>query len=524
MPIATIHSFKTVGTQAVPVTVECEISSGIGIHLVGLADAAVKETLLRTITAMETLGYIIPGKKIIINLAPADLRKDGTGYDLPIALAILAASGKADLPDADKYIVAGELALDGSVRHVHGYIQAAELARREGKALLLPRAAADLAAEVMKESVDIFEIDSIPTAVQTLEGKRPACTAWEHVCKMQEDKPAEGRNLWDSIKGNYGAKRALEIAAAGGHGVLLVGGPKSPKAMLAKAMLDILPPLSAEENLEVQRIHAVNSNFIENGRRPFEQVSASVSLQALLGGGLGARPGRVSLAHLGVLLIDNAAILPKSALEALRAPLEDKAVTISRLKEKVTYPADFIPVLATLPCPCGHYGEGETCTCTPGQREAYLARLSGPVFDRLAVQAWTQNAKNPEALPDGESAQAVAKRVAKARQVQIERQGKLNEELSMHDLDINFCSDAVKDFLGDIMCKLGLSVKAYYRILRLARTIADLEGAEDITTVHITEAASYRFLDRRMEYENENQEKTCHDHSPRSSTPAAAAA
>lgn len=524
MPKATIHSFKTVGTQAVPVTVECEITAGIGIHLVGLADATVKESLLRTITAMESLGYQIPGKRIIINLAPADLRKDGTSYDLPIALAILSASGQAYLPDADKYIVAGELALDGNVRHIHGYIQAAELARREGKALLLPRTAADLAAEVMRESVDIFEIDSIPTAVQTLEGKRPAFTAWEHVCQMQKDKPAPGKNLWDSIKGNYGAKRALEIAAAGGHGVLLVGGPESPKAMLAKAMLDILPPLSAQENLEVQRIHAVNSNFIENGRRPFKQAYESDSLQALLGGGIGARPGRVSLAHRGVLYIDNAGILPKSTLEALRAPLEDKAVTISRLREKDTYPADFIPVLGTLPCPCGHYGEGETCICTPGQRVAYLARLSGPVFDRLAVQAWTQNAKNPETLPDGENAQAVAERVAKARQVQIKRQGKLNEELSMHDLDSNFCSDAVKDFLGDIMCKLGLSVKAYYRILRLARTIADLEGAEDISTVHIAEAASYRFLDRRTAYNNENQEKSCNDHSPRSSTPAAAAA
>lgn len=497
MPIATIHSFKTVGTEAVPVTVECEITAGIGIHLVGLADEAVKESLLRTITAMESLGYIIPGKKIVINLAPTDLRKDSTGYDLPIALAIRAASGKADLPDADKYIVAGELALDGSVRHVHGYVQAAELARREGKALLLPRTAADLAAEVMKESVDIYEIDSLPTAVQTLEGKRPACTAWEHVCQIQKDKPAEGRNLWDSIKGNYGAKRALEIAAAGGHGVLLVGGPESPKAMLAKAMLDILPPLSAEENLEVQRIHAVNSNFIENGRRPFEQASGSVSLQALLGGGSGSRPGRASLAHLGVLLLDNAAILPKSALEALRAPLEDKAVTISRLKGKETYPADFIPVLGTLPCPCGHYGEGEACTCTPGQRLAYLARLSGPVYDRIAVQAWAQNAKNPETLPDGENAQTVADRVAIARRVQIERQGKLNEELTMHDLDINFCSDAVKDYLGDLMCKLGLNMRAYYRILRLARTIADLEGAIDIGTVHVVEAASYRFLDRK---------------------------
>lgn len=495
--MTTIHTFKTVGTQAVPVTVECEISPGIGIHLVGLADAAVKESLLRTITALESIGYQIPGKKIIINLTPADLRKDGTGYDLPIALAIQAASGLEDLPDADKYIIAGELALDGSVRHVNGYVQAAELARREGKALLLPRTAADLAAEVMRESVDIYEIDSIPTAVQTLEGKRPAFTAWEHVCQTQKDKPAEGKNLWDSIKGNYGAKRALEIAAAGGHGVLLVGGPESPKAMLAKAMLDILPPLSAEENLEVQRIHAVNSNFIDNGRRPFEQASGSVSLRTLLGGGFNTPPGRVALAHRGVLLIDNAGILPKSTLEALRAPIEDKAVTIVRLNRKDTYPADFIPVLGTLPCPCGHYGEGETCTCTPGQRLAYLARLSGPVYDHIAVQAWTENAKNPETLPDGENTQAVADRVAKARRVQIERQGKLNEELSMHDLDINFCSDTVKDFLGDLMCKLGLNMRAYYRILRLARTIADLEGAEDITTVHITEAASYRFLDRK---------------------------
>lgn len=497
MPIATIHSFKTVGTQAVPVTVECEISSGIGIHIVGLADAAVKESLLRTITALESLGYQIPGKKIVINLAPADLRKNGTSYDLPIALAILAASGQADLPDADKYIVAGELALDGDVRHVNGYIQAAELARREGKTLLLPNVAAMLAAEVMREGIDIYEIDSLPTAVQTLEGKRPAFTAWEHVCQMQENKPAESKNLWDSIKANYGAKRALEIAAAGGHGVLLVGAPESPKAMLAKAMLDILPPLSAEENLEVQRIHAVNSNFIENGRRPFEQASGTDSLQTLLGGGLGTQPGRVSLAHRGVLYIDNAEILPKSALEALRAPLEDKAVTISRLKGKDTFPADFIPVLGTLPCPCGHYGEGEACTCTPGQRMTYLARLSGPVFDRIAVQAWAQKARKPKTLPDGENAQTVADRVAKARRVQIARQGKLNEELSMHDLDINFCSDAVKDYLGDLMCKLGLNMRAYYRILRLARTIADLEGVEDISTVHITEAASYRFLDRK---------------------------
>ena len=495
--MTTIHSFKTVGTQGVPVTVECEITSGIGIHLVGLADDVVKESLLRTITAIESLGKRIPGKKIIINIAPAGLRKDSISYNLPIALAILSASGQANLPDADKYIVAGELSLDGDVRHVNGYIQAAELARREKKALLLPRTAAGLAAEVFTDSVDIYEIDSLQQAIDALDGKRPALTAWEHVRKMHKEKPVpKGKCVWDSIKGNNGAKRALEIAAAGGHGVLLVGSPESPKAMLAKAMLDILPPMEADENLEVQRIHSVNSNFIDNGQRPFYIAGCNTSILALLGGGVNSMPGFVSLAHKGVLYLDEWNLFPKSMTESLRAPLEDKEATIRRLKVKVTYPADFIPVLGITPCPCGHYGEGEKCKCTADQRKNWLSRLCGPVYDMIALQAWVHD-PDPKDRP-GEPAKKVAARVEKAHERQRIRQNALNETLSAAALgQVAPLSKEAKETLEKIFSRLGISARAFTPIIRVARTIADLEGAEDITPQHICEAASYRFLDRK---------------------------
>ena len=495
--MTTIHSFKTVGMNAVPVTIECDLMAGIGIHLVGLADQTVKESLLRTVTAIESCGYTIPGKKIIINIAPADLRKDGTDYDLPIALAILSASGQVNLPDADKFIIAGELALDGNVRHVNGYIQAADLARREGKTLLLPRTAADLAAEVFKDSVDIYEIDALYQAIDALDGKRPALTAWEHVQKMHKENPVpKGTCVWDSIKGNNGAKRALEIAAAGGLGVLLVGSDHAPKSMLAKALLDILPPMDDDENLEVQRIHSVKSNFIDNEQRPFYIADCNSSIQALLGGGVNCMPGFTSLAHKGVLLLNDWNLFPKSIMEALRGPLEDQEVTISRLKGKVTYPTEFIPILAIKPCPCGEYGNGEECKCTPDQRKNWLSRLSGPVYDMITLQAWVHG-PDPKDRP-GEPAKDVAARVEKAWERQRIRQNALNGTLSAAALaQVAPLSEEAKEMLEKIFSRLGINARAFTPIIRVARTIADLEGAEDITPQHICEAASYRFLDRK---------------------------
>ena len=512
-----IHGAKCIGIDAVEVTVEIDIDRGIGIHLVGLADVAVKESLLRTTTALEALGFHIPGKRIVINLAPADLRKNGSGYDLPIAVGIIAASGQRELPLAEHFILMGELGLDGSVRPIPGALPFAEMARQAGFAGIILPAESALEAAEFKE-MQIYGVGGLGDVVRILEGQEDCqdLLIWNtqryrkiHRARMAA-RPAEAGVDFSDIIGQEGAKRGIEIASAGGHNIILVGAPGSGKSSLAKAMAGILPPMTMEEALVTSKIYSVaGKSNAQDGlirRRPFRAPHYSTSIAAIIGGGGGDNilPGEVSLAHNGVLFLDEIGQMPKSVLEALRGPVEDRCVSISRLKAKVDFPSSFMLVAASNPCPCGYYGEGDRCICTPTQRQNYLARLSGPMMDRIDLHLWMHPvpAERIMRAQKAEPSEAVAARVLKARIAQKHRFATddiaVNAEMSLKQIE-HYCplSEACRTTLENLMVKMGFSMRAYFRIIRVARTIADLEGSGDIRPAHLLEAASYRFLDRQ---------------------------
>ncbi|MBR1705824.1 MAG: YifB family Mg chelatase-like AAA ATPase [Bacteroidales bacterium] len=510
-----VHGAKCIGIEAVPVTVEVDITLGIGIHLVGLADAAVKESLLRTITALQANGFRIPGKKIVINLAPADLHKQGSGYDLPIALGIIAGSEQRSLPGLEKYLIMGELGLDGSIRYVPGTLPMVELALKSGlRGCILPARSALDAADY--HEAEIFGVHTLEEVFRILEEREDPSDLliWntdEYHAAASHGQPGE-RNGMDfaDIIGQEGAKRGLEIAAAGGHNVILLGAPGSGKSSMAKALAGILPPMSLEESAVTSKIYSVAG--LDNGpcglirTRPFRAPHISASKPAILGGGSGENimPGEVSLATHGVLFLDEFCEAPKSTLEALRGPLEDRRVTISRLKAKIVYPASFMLVAASNPCPCGYYGEDDRCTCTPGARAGYLAKLSGPIMDRIDIQLWVHPVATAQLVQGlkGEPSAAIAARVLRARDIQRARLAGsgifTNAEMSSRELE-HFCplTDDCKDLIQRIIDRLGLSARAYTRIIKIARTIADLADDPAITPPHLAEAASYRFLDRQ---------------------------
>ena len=513
--IVNIHGAKCVGIEAVPITIEVNITLGVGIHLTGLADAAVKESLLRTVTALQSKGFHIPGKKIVINLAPADLHKQGSGYDIPIALGIIAASGQVDMPDLEKYLIMGELGLDASIRKVNGALPMVELAiRQKLKGCILPE-------ESALEAVDygetlLFGVKTLDDVLRILRGDDDVSDlliwnteAYGHAMK-EAGSARSGYMDFADIIGQESAKRGVEIACAGGHNVLLIGAPGSGKSSLAKALAGILPPMSREESAITSKVWSVAGRG--PGRvglmreRPFRAPHITASKAAMLGGGSGENilPGEVSLATGGILFADEFCEAPKSTLEALRGPMEDRKVTISRLKAKIEYPASFMLVAASNPCPCGYYGEGDRCTCTPGQRLSYLSKLSGPIMDRIDIQLWMHPVETSALVRarKGEPTAAVAQRVLKARQVQRERlEGSgifTNAEMSSKQLE-KYCplSEDCLSLLEKLIDKLGLSARAYTRIIKIARTIADLAESADILPEHLSEAASYRFLDRR---------------------------
>ena len=507
-----IHCAKCIGIDAVPVIVEINISAGLGIHLVGLADAAVKESLLRTITALQSLGFRIPGKKIVINLAPADMHKKGSGYDVPIALGIIAASSQRSLPLMEKFLVMGELGLDGGVRDIPGALPIVELAAKEGlEGCILPMGSAFEAVEY--RAVKVYGVKTLDDVLTILSGE--ACS---HLLtrNMEPEKdsrkqPLPGTAVMDfsEIIGQEAAKRGLEIAAAGGHNAILIGSPGSGKSSLAKAMAGILPPMSLEESLQTSKIYSVAGKGSRSGglirQRPFRAPHYSASLAALLGGGTdNIMPGEISLAHNGILFADEFCETPKRIMEALRGPMEDRKVTISRLKAKVEYPADFMLVAATNPCPCGYYGDGDRCTCTPSQRNTYISKLSGPIMDRIDIQLIVSrvDARKLVHRKPAEPSEAVAVRVLKAREIQRSRfAGEsifCNAAMTNRHID-RYCplSPECKALLERIIERMGLSARACSRIVKLARTIADLAGQPDILPEHISEAAGYRFLDRR---------------------------
>ncbi len=513
--LVNIHGAKCIGIEAVPVTIEVNINLGIGLHLVGLADAAVKESLLRTVTALQSKGFHVPGKKIVINLAPADLHKQGSGYDIPIALGIIAASEQLPMPGLEKYLIMGELGLDAGVRYVSGTLPMVELAIRQGyKGCILPESSALEAVDYTQTQIyGVRTLDDVLRILQ--EQEDPSDLLIWNTEAYREARASQRLSVspymdFADIIGQEGAKRGVEIASAGNHNVLFLGAPGSGKSSMAKAMAGILPPMSLEESAITSKIYSVagrSSGGLGLMRtRPFRAPHISASKAAMLGGGSGDNilPGEVSLATGGVLFLDEFCEAPKSTLEALRGPLEDRKVTISRLKAKIEYPASFMLVAASNPCPCGYYGEGDRCTCTVGQRMSYLSKLSGPIMDRIDIQLWVHPVETKALVRGGkaEPSAVIAARVLKAREIQRRRfEGSgifTNSEMNARQLE-RFCplSEECKQLLEQVIGRLGLSARAYTRIIKIARTIADLSGSAAILPAHISEAASYRFLDRR---------------------------
>ena len=513
-----IHCAKCIGIDAVPVEIEVDIATGIGIHLVGLADTAIKESLLRTITALQSMGFRIPGKKIVINLAPADMHKKGSGYDVPIALGIIAASRQREMPLLGEYMIMGELGLDGTVREIAGALPIVELAIRSGlKGCILPLNSAIEAVEF--GDIKIYGVENLDEVLRIVEGgvcgdllasSRTSSTTGDSD-NSDIGISSYGCDAMDfsEIIGQEAAKRGLEIAAAGGHHAILIGSPGSGKSSLAKAMVSILPDLSLEESVQTSKVYSVAGKGNPGGglikKRPFRSPHYSISMAALLGGGADSIiPGEVSLASGGILFLDEFCEAPKRTLEALRAPMEDRKVTISRLKSKVEFPAEFMLVAATNPCPCGYYGEGDRCTCTPSKRIAYLGKLSGPIMDRLDLQLFLR-AINPKKLvnrPRGESSAEVAARVTAARDRQKARfagEGIYCNAAMNNRMIEKYCplSPECRSLLERILDRMGLSARACSRIIKIARTIADLAGTPDILPEHLSEAAGYRFLDKQ---------------------------
>jgi magnesium chelatase family protein len=503
-----VYAAALQGIDATIVTIEVNSSRGIKFFLVGLPDSAVKESHERIISALQVNGYRFPSRQIVVNMAPADIRKEGSAYDLPLAIGILASAGEVSEEKLSRYLIMGELSLDGSLQPIKGALPIAISARSQGyEGFILPKQNAREAAVV--NNLHVYGIENIKEVIEFFNGERELeptiVNTREEFFQHQSNFPYD----FADVKGQESVKRALEIAAAGGHNVIMIGAPGSGKSMMAKRLPSILPPLSLSESLETTKIHSVAGKLSKNdsliATRPFRSPHHTISQVAMVGGGSNPQPGEISLAHNGLLFLDELPEFNRSVLEVLRQPLEDRHISISRAKYSLDYPASFMLVASMNPCPCGYYNHPtKACVCNPGQVHRYLNRISGPLLDRFDIQIEIVPVpfeKMAEQRP-AESSETIRNRVIKARKIQEERFAQhpgiyCNAQMESKLLH-QYASPDEKglNLLRTAMIRLNLSARAYDRILKVARTIADLEGSKEVLSHHLGEAISYRNLDR----------------------------